>query len=418
MESLIRDAVTNHLEVNNLIKNSQHGFAKGRSCATNLLEFMERATTVVDGGENFDIIYLDFAKAFDKVPRERLLKKVHAHGIRGKVFTWIKTWLTGRRQRVVLNGKFSSWEEVLSGVPQGSVLGPLLFNIFINDLDDWATGVDILKKFADDTKLGKKITRREHNEELQSALDSLLAWASTWGMQFNMAKCKVMHLGKRNPKFEYKMDGHVLQETTEEKDIGVYITKNLKPAAQCRAAARTAQAVLSQLTRAFHYRDRHVFLRLYMQYVRPHLEFSTQAWSPWHEEDKACLEKVQQRAVKMISGLRANEYEERLKELQLTTLAERRHQAEMGMVHKIMHRQGGLEHSTWFEMANVQRNTRSAADPLNIKIRHGRLELRKNFFSERVAAGWNEIPAELKQISNTARFRARYKQLRAETNSA
>jgi hypothetical protein len=214
------------------------------------------------------------------------------------------------------------------------------------------------------------------------------------------------------------MEGHVLQETAEEKDIGVYITKLLKPATQCKAAARTAQAVLGQISRAFHFRDRHVFIKLYKQYVRPHLEFSTQAWSPWHEEDKACLERVQQRAVKMVSGLSGTTYEERLQELRLPTLDERRHQADMCMVHKIMHGHGGLEASTWFEAANVQRSMRSAAGPLNIKIKHGRLELRRKFFTERVAADWNDIPADLKREEKAARFRARYKQLRAATNSA
>ena len=157
MESLIRDAITSHLTANRLIKKSQHGFVKDRSCVTNLLEFLEQATTVVDSGAGFDIIYLDFAKAFDKVPIKRLLKKVRAHGIHGQVLQWIENWLKGRRQRVVLNGKFSSWEEVLSGVPQGSVLGPLLFVIFINDMDDMVSQIDTLKKFADDTKLGKTV---------------------------------------------------------------------------------------------------------------------------------------------------------------------------------------------------------------------------------------------------------------------
>ena len=250
MESLIRDEITEHLNVNKLLKDSQHGFMRGRSCATNLLEFLEKATTVVDGGGNFDIIYLDFAKAFDKVPRQRLIKKIRANGVRGPILRWINEWLTGRRQRVVLNGKFSSWEEVLSGVPQGSVLGPLLFLIFINDLDGSAAGCDILRKFADDTKLGKQIRTHQHNIELQEALNRLLEWSKTWGMEFNVAKCKVMYLGSKNPKFEYEMAGQKLQEVAEEKDIGVYVTDKLKPASQCRAAAKTAQAVLGQLTRA------------------------------------------------------------------------------------------------------------------------------------------------------------------------
>ena len=291
MESILRDAITDHLTVNKMINDSQHGFMKGKSCASNLLEFLEKATTVVDGGEGFDIIYLDFAKAFDKVPRERLLRKVRAHGIRGRVLEWIRSWLTGRRQRVVLNGRFSSWEEVLSGVPQGSVLGPLLFVIFINDMDDTVELLtSILRKFADDTKMGKKVRTDVDRQELQEALDRLCNWAREWGMEFNVAKCKVMHLGHTNPKFSYSMNGQKLEESLEEKDIGVVITANMKPNAQCARAARTAQGVLGQITRAFHYRDRHVFVRLYKQYVRPHLEFSTQAWSPWTEADRMCLE--------------------------------------------------------------------------------------------------------------------------------
>ena len=411
---LIRDAVTAHLSANNLIKNSQHGFLKDRSCVTNLLEFLEEATTVVDGGEGFDIIYLDFAKAFDKVPVKRLLKKVKAHGISGQVLQWIENWLAGRRQRVVLNGKFSSWEEVLSGVPQGSVLGPLLFIIFINDMDEVVRQINILKKFADDTKLGKTVRVAKDREDLQDALDKLCTWADKWGMVFNVGKCKVMHMGHQNPAFNYTMNGQVLEETKEERDIGVIVSANMKPTAQCSQAAQTAQRVLGQLARAFHYRDRHIFLRLYKHYVRPHLEFSTQAWAPWTEGDRNCLEKVQQRAVKMISGLKSNIYEERLRELNLQTLSERRHQADMAMVHKILHGRGGLDYATWFEKAeNGPRATRSTADPYNLKVKHGRLDQRRNFFSIRVIEDWNRIPADVKRVEKSETFRAKYRTLRA-----
>lgn len=389
---------------------------KGKSCASNLLEFLEKATTVVDGGEGFDIIYLDFAKAFDKVPRERLLRKARAHGIRGRVLEWIRSWLTGRRQRVVLNGRFSSWEEVLSGVPQGSVLGPLLFVIFINDMDDTVELLtSILRKFADDTKMGKKVRTDVDRQELQEALDRLCNWAREWGMEFNVAKCKVMHLGHTNPKFSYSMNGQKLEESLEEKDIGVVITANMKPNAQCARAARTAQGVLGQITRAFHYRDRHVFVRLYKQYVRPHLEFSTQAWSPWTEADRMCLERVQQRAVRQVSGLTSQAYEDRLLELGLLTLEERRHQADMSMVHKILQGKGGLKTGTWFDLAeNSVRVTRAGSDPLNIKVKHGRLDLRRNFFSIRVIESWNQIPKEVKCIKNCENFRNAYKRLRAD----
>jgi hypothetical protein len=419
LETLVRDGIMSHLESNNLISQEQHGFLPGKSCCTNLLEFMEKVTSAVDEGVPYDVIFLDFAKAFDKVPRERLLEKLRAHGIRGKTLLWIRNWLSGRTQRVVINGKCSGWREVLSGVPQGSVLGPILFLIFINDLGRVARMIDALRKFADDTKLGQRAETMQERESMQEALDNLCQWADTWGMQFNVGKCKVMHFGHRNLRHKYKMNGQELQETEEEVDIGVMVTKDLKPSGQCRRAARTAQTVLGQLARAFSYRDRHIFMKLYVQYVRPHLEFSVQAWSPWTEADKECLEKVQRRAVGMVSGLAARDYEERLRELGHTTLEERRHQLDMQQVHRILVGKDKVKSETWFKMASdIERVTRAAADPLNLRIPAPRLEVRKNFFSQRVPECWNKIPQDLKQATTAKAFRNAYQKHRQMGASA
>jgi hypothetical protein len=234
-------------------------------------------------------------------------------------------------------------------------------------------------------------------------------------MQFNVKKCKVMHVGSNNPRQAYTMDGQALVETEEEVDVGVTASKNLKPAAQCLKAARTAAAVLGQIARAFHYRDRHVFMRLYCQYVRPHLEFAAPAWSPWQEGDKECLERVQRKAVGMVSGLAAREYEDRLLELGMVTLEERRHQMDMAQVHKMLMGIDKVNTGALFKMANSHgRHTRNADAPLSLRQGASRLEVRKHFFTQRVVADWNRIPGEIKTLKSAQAFKKSYRELRSQ----
>jgi hypothetical protein len=413
LESIIKDRVMSHLLENNLIRKSQHGFMPGRSCATNLVEFMDFVTRSVDDGKPVDIFYLDFAKAFDKVPRKRLVKKMTAKGLEPAVVRWIENWLTGRTQHVNIQGEKSESCDVDSGVPQGTVLGPTLFSIYIDDLEVTieARKLDVkVVKFADDTKGGKAVTSTEDRDKLQQALDCLCEWADSWGMSFNLSKCKIMHVGLHNPQYEYFMNGTKLGTTEEERDIGVLVTQNLKPSAQCSQAAGRAMSVLGQLRRNFHYRDRHIFLKLYKQYVRPHLEFSSPAWSPWLQGDKDVLEKVQEKALKMISGLKGATYEEKCAELGLKTLEERRGGQDMALVHKFLTEQTGTD---LFRLTAAQNRarTRQAAGEHGLSVQYARTDPRKYSFAVRTVEDWNRLPEEVKSSRNGEEFRNKLKKL-------
>ena len=182
LERLINDHMVDFLVKHKLLNSSQHGFLKARSCLTNMLCFFEEITKWLDEGSSVDIMY-----AFDKVPHQRLVLKLKAHGIGDGIIDWIEQWLTDRRQRVVVDGYISNWKSVLSGIPQGSVLGLLLFLIYINDLDDNITS-NVLK-FADDTSLFRKVNNDGDKQHLQNNLDKLVKWSEKCQMLLNFGKC-------------------------------------------------------------------------------------------------------------------------------------------------------------------------------------------------------------------------------------
>ena len=244
----------------------------------------------MDTVPSVDVIYLDFAKAFDKVPHQRLSKKLEAIGIDGKLLKWLGSWLLDRRQRVTLKGSNSKWINVSSGVPQGSVLGPILFLVYINDLDK---GVESnMYKFADDTKLCRVIQTEEDAKVLKDDISKLYKWSQDWQMLFNVDKCTVMHMGKKNRKFRYEMNGIQLKEITEERDLGVLVHASATTSMQCAKAASKGNQVLGMIKRTMVSRDKDVILKLYKSLVRPHLEYCVQVWSSSLKGDVKIIEKV------------------------------------------------------------------------------------------------------------------------------
>ena len=385
MESLIRDSILGHVRQHNLIKDTQHGFLKNRSCLTNLLEFLEFVSDYVDQGNPIDVIFLDFQKAFDKVPHRRLMLKIKSFGIIGGVFNWVEDWLKDREQRVVLLGRNSNWIKVKSGVPQGSVLGPLLFLIYINDIDD-AVCSNLLK-FADDTKVFNVVTSKDDIDRLQMDLYNLCKWSQEWLMLFNVEKCKVMHIGHNNSKAQYEMNGHYLDEVIEERDLGVIIQNDLKCSSQCIKAVNTANRILGMIKRTFSDRDKEVILQLYKSLVRPHLEYSVQAWNPHFQKDIDLLEGVQRRATKLISSLQDKTYEERLHILNLTTLETRRVRGDLIEVFKIFKGFENLDPSLFFELSTAPTRGHS----LKLIKPRCRLDIRKFSFSHRIIDIWNSL---------------------------
>jgi len=338
---------------------------------------------------------------------------MQAKGIDKEVVQWIDNWLTGRTQRVCVQGEKSEASPVDSGVPQGTVLGPTLFSIYIDDLEQEIKKLKLdvkVVKFADDTKGGKRVTNDDDRAKLQRALDCLCEWAENWSMSFNLAKCKIMHVGLHNPGFDYYMNGTMISSTEEERDIGITVTKNLKPSAQCSKAAGRAAAVLGQLRRNFHYRDRHTFIKLYKQYVRPHLEFSAPAWSPWLQGDIDTLERVQERAVKMVAGLKGATYEEKCAELGLQTLKARREGQDMALVHKFLMDDSGTE--LFRRLASQERaRTRQAAGGHGLAVQFARTDPRKYSFSVRTVEKWNKLPEEVRAAPSRTAFRDMMKNL-------
>ena len=402
LEAIIAKEIRQHLETHMLIRHSQHGFSKGKSCITNLLSFYRKVFETIDRGERYDIVFLDFSKAFDRVPHRRLLSKVKAHGIDGKVLEWIKGWLTGREQRVQINGKKSEWGNVTSGVPQGSVLGPLLFVIYINDLE---IGVSSdVSKFADDTKIGRQVKNMEDARKLQEDLNRLYNWSQKWDMQFNVSKCSVMSVGKGNMHVDYTLNGTAIGRSYSARDLGVQVSSDLRPREQCVIARNKANKILGFISRSVTNRSSEVILRLYLALVRPHLDYAAQFWSPYYRKDIDFLEVVQRRMTKMIQGMRNLPYRERLRRLNLHSLERRRARGDLIEVFKWVK---GINKGNCDQVIEFSSQDRTRGNGYKLDKLRFRTDIGRHWFTNRVVNDWNRLSRHVVSAETLGTFKSR-----------
>ena len=361
MEHIVHSHIMKHLEEFNILSDNQHGFRAKRSTETQLIQTVHDLAEAMEKGETTHMAILDFSKAFDKVPHQRLLRKLHHHGIRNNILEWIGDFLIGRKQQVVCDGKTSDPAVVISGVPQGTVLGPLLFLLYINDLPDNLQCKTRL--FADDCVIYSKGKTKDHLQQLQQDLSKLEEWQNKWLMEFNATKCFIMKITNKKdpPTTKFSFCGQTLTEVTSHPYLGVEIVNRLKWDIHINNTIKKASKILGFLRRNLWFCDRKVKTTAYETLVRPILEYSSMVWDPYTDKEINRLEMVQRKAARfcMNDHRQKSSVTDMLSKLDWTTLQERRKKARINMMAKIQHQLVAIDKDRYTSPATDYRSRRS-----------------------------------------------------------
>jgi retron-type reverse transcriptase len=412
----MRKNLVRYLEENNLLSNKQHGFRKGRSCLTQLLKHYDAILNNYLNDTETDVIYLDFAKAFDKVDHSLLLKKVRYYGIGGKVYDWIEQFLLGRTQTVVVDGHHSLPFPVISGVPQGTVLGPILFLMYINDLETTIKD-STASSFADDTRISRQIELTQDTEKLQYDLNNVIEWSKSNNMELheqkfeflsyrlpaNAALCKVLPF--QDTLTEYTTpSGTVIERKSSVRDLGVLVSDGFTWTPHVNKMVNDARKMASWTLGVFRDRSKVVMLQLYKSLIRSKLEYCCPLWNPSLVQDIQTIEDVQRYFTNRISGMSDLSYWERLSALKLQSLQRRRER--YIIIHTWKTIVGYVPNDLNMQfVVNKRYGLQVAVPALNKTASAKAKTCYDRSFHTKAAQLWNLLPADAKDFQSLDRFK-------------
>lgn len=388
---------------NSVIPDQQHGFVPGRSVITNMLTCLDDWTMSYDMGRPVDVIYFDYSKAFDRVPKRRLLLKLENGGIRGNLLGWIDNFLSLRTFTVKVGNAFSHSMPVLSGVPQGSVLGPLLFLVYVSDLPRFLQSKCCM--YADDLKIYANPSCSR--QTLHRDIETIAEWSSTWLLPLNTSKCSVLHIGKCNPCVQYYIEGAAIKPVKSQNDLGIIVTSDLVWSEHILSIVSKANRISYLISKTFRGCSPLTAAKLFTTYVRPILEFAGPVWNPDLQRDVNILESVQRRFTRLPYRRNRPEYEDRRRVMKLPSLVERRSRGDLIVTYRALSGRFGVDLSHMFEL-NLNR---LRGHSFKLKKQTFTSTVRRNFLCNRVFSAWNGLPSEVVGAESVNSFKNRLDRL-------
>ena len=404
MEHIITSHVMNHADSQRMLYPLQHGFRCGVSCETQLIEFIDDITTNMEAGKQTDCIVMDFSKAFDKVSHSLVMHKLNHYGIGGNTNRWINAFLSSRTQSVVVEGVKSEPIDVVSGVPQGSVLGPSLFLFYINDLPVGLRSK--VRLFADDTIVYLVVSSLTDALIIQEDLNMLAAWEEKWMMKFHPDKCHVLSITRKlHPvKHQYTLHGHILEAVDSAKYLGITITSDLRWKNHISQVCSKANKTLDFLKRNLNIASTTVKRNAYTSLVRPLVEFACTAWDPYHSTQSHRLEMVQRRAARYVTNRHHNRssVSDMISHLNWKSLEERRKNARLAMLYKMTNNMVNID--TEERLIPPNRYSRNMHQR-SFRVFYHRSDFRKESFFPRTIRDWNALPPAVASAESLGVFK-------------